>query len=169
MKKLNLRLKILGLKIVEAVHQESPIKDLEEPQVLSLSRLVADVVEAVKENQSPVHPQSQVEEGRLNGLGVQPQLGLDQKMNLNHQTLRVPHRGQGPRGPRKVKMRLCNHQVVVQGEEAVEAAGLKDRPDLEKSSKIFRMKEMKLCPKERDNVQIRVEKVHRVRLQKDVT
>ena len=158
----------MGLKIVEAVHPESQIKDLEEPQVLSLSRLVADVVEAVKENQNPVHPQSQVvEEGWLNGLGVQPQLGLDQKMNLNHQTLRGPHRGQGPRGPRKVKMRLCNHQVVVQG-EAVEAAGLKGRPDLENSSKILMMN-MKLCPKERDNVQIRVEKVHLVRLQNDVT
>ena len=158
----------MGLKIVEAVHQESQIKDLEEPQVLSLSRLVADVVEAVKENQNPVHPQSQVEEGRLNVLGVQPQLGLDQKMNLNHQTLRGPHRGQGPRDRRKVKMRLCNHQVVVQGEEAVEAAGLKGRPDLEKSSKIL-MTNMKLCPKERGNVKTRVEKVLLVRLQNDVT
>ena len=162
----------MGLKIVEVVHPESQIKDLGEPQVLSLSRLVADVVEAVKESQNPVHPQSQVEEGRLNGLGVQPQLGLDQKMNLNHQNrqiLRGPHRGQGPRDHRKVKMRLCNRQVVVQGEEAVEAAGLKDGPDLEKSSKIFRMMKMKLCPKERDNVQTRVEKVHLVRLQNDVT
>ena len=161
----------MGLKIVEAVHQESQIKDLEEPQVLSLSRLVADVVEAVKENQNPVHPQSQVEEGWLNGLGVQPQLGLDQKMNLNHQNrqiLRGPHRGQGPRGRRKVKMRLCNHQVVVRGEAVVEAAGLKDRPDLEKSSKIL-MTNMKLCPKERDNVKTRVEKLHLVRLQNDVT
>lgn len=159
----------MGLKIVEAVHQESQIKDLEEPQVLSLSRLVADVVEAVKENQNPVHPQSQVVEGGwLNVLGVQPQLGLDQKMNLNHQNRRGPHRGQGPRDRRKVKMRLCNHQVVVRGEAVVEAAGLKGRPDLEKSSKIL-MTNMKLCPKERGNVQIRVEKVHRVRLPKDVT
>lgn len=157
----------MGLKIVEAVHQESQIKDLEDPQVLSLSRLVADVVEAVKENQSPVHPQSQVEGGWLNALGVQPQQGLDQKMNLNRQILRGPHRGQGPRDRRKVKMRLCNRQVVVRG-EAVEAAGLKGRPGLEKLSKIPMMN-MKLCPKERDNVQIRVEKVHLVRLQKDVT
>ena len=123
----------MGLKIVEAVHPESQIKDLEEPQVLSLSRLVADVVEAVKENQNPVHPQSQVEEKRLNVLGVQPQLGLDQKMNLNHQNrqiLRGPHRGQGPRDRRKVKMRLCNHQVVVQGEEAVDQRDLGGLPPL---------------------------------------
>lgn len=156
----------MGLKIVEAVHQESQIKDLEEPQVLSL-RLAADVVEAVKENQSPVHPQSPVvEEGWLNVLGVRPQLGLD----LNHQNrhpLQGPHQGQGPRDRRKVKMRLCNHQVVVRG-EVVEAAGLKGRPDREKSSKIL-MTNMKLCPKERDNVQTRVEKVHLVRLQNDVT
>ena len=162
----------MGLKIVEAVHQESQIKDLEDPQVLSLSRLVADVAEAVKENQNPVHPQSQVVEGGwLNVLGVQPQLGLDQKMNLNpqnRQILRGPHRDRGPRGRRKVKMRLCNHQVVVRGEAVVEAAGLKGRPDLEKSSKIL-MTNMKLCPKERGNVQTRVEKVHLVRLQNDVT